>query len=270
MESAREIELATVKAKLDLLEVENKKRDASSAQQKNWISTITQSLLVPAAILALVLQFTEVGSGVANTEKAGAETEKIRVETLKARAELEKQLDELASAKSDGIKSYRKQVELIVPKLQQASESLKELQKSSDQNLITKLFAKYIIIVFIFHIIGLTFDIFAQIWNYIVTTGHVFVNRQINKINENLSDSQIKKRTARRYFMIYGITIASSLPNILRWSISLAVFIALFIPLFDETALALGSSVTFYDLWVDASAFRISKAINTLRDMLFP
>jgi hypothetical protein len=99
------VELAKIQARLDLMELERRKDAAAagSGQPKSWIGAITQFLVVPGAILALVLQFTQVTGGAADKEKSVAETEKIRVETLKTRADLEQQLDELAKAKGTNI-----------------------------------------------------------------------------------------------------------------------------------------------------------------------
>jgi putative exporter of polyketide antibiotics len=65
------------------------------------------------------------------------------------------------------------------------------------------------------------------------------------------------------------MTFIGAIPNILRWSIQISIFIALFVPLFDEIAASLGSDYRFRDLFRQAMHLDLSRVLTTLRSILF-
>lgn len=256
--------------KIERMELEQKRKEleASGKQpQKAWWVTIVEFLALPAAVIAIVAQLTGTLGTVHDQEKTQAETQKIRTEEIKTRAELEGLLDELAEKKQKGVESYRAEVEKTLPQLQDTLDRLRAINAQSDKALLERVLPKYILLWILFHAVGLFFDVIAQAWSALLasTTMAVFNRRRDGKFEEKKEARWDRIRRTTQWV----VTFAAMIPNVLRWSIQLSIFVALMVPLFNETAHLLGSDITFDHIIAAAKSLDLSGTISAMRELLF-
>jgi uncharacterized membrane-anchored protein YhcB (DUF1043 family) len=98
-------EIASLRLEQDKRELERQRRELEESKKaappKAWWASAVEILALPAAVIAIVVQFTNASSTVQTTAKTEAETAKIRVEEVKTRVELQKMLDDLAETKKE-------------------------------------------------------------------------------------------------------------------------------------------------------------------------
>ena len=263
-------ESAIFARKLELLELELKKRDLEAAAKapsaKPWWASTLEFLALPAAVIAIVLQLTQASGNVQTGAKTQAETAKIRVEEMKTRVELEKMLDDLAETKGKGVTAYREEVERAIPKLQDAIESLRRLETLASSQLLERSVAKFVLLWILFHAVGLVFDVIQQGWGTLFASLFLFVFARRPKDDSTSDHERHQKRL--KYAQI-SAALLSPVPNVLRWSIQLSIFFALMVPLFNEVALGLGSNTQFDTLVQQAKHLEISRALAMMKEVLF-
>jgi hypothetical protein len=256
--------------KVELLELELKKRDLEAAVKapsaKPWWASTLEFLALPAAVIAIVLQLTQASGNVQTGAKTQAETAKIRVEEIKTRVELEKMLNDLAETKGKGVTAYREEVEKTIPRLQETVERLRRLESLSSSALLERSLAKYVLLWVLFQAVGLVFDVVQQGWSTLLASFWVLAfSRQPRDEGKR---SYERHRKIQKYGQL-AAALLSSVTSILRGSIQLSIFVALMIPLFNEVALALGSSIHFDTLFAHAKHFQLAKALATMKEILF-
>ncbi|VVO50382.1 hypothetical protein PS862_00281 [Pseudomonas fluorescens] len=267
-QQAAEVERLSMKIERMKLEQKRKEVDAAAKPpQKAWWTSAIEFLALPAAVIAIVSQLTGTIGSVHDQEKTQAETQKIRTEEVKTRAELEGLLDDLAQKKQAGVESYRAEIEKTLPQLQDTLTRLRSIKADSDRAILERALPKYILLWVLFHAVGLIFDVIAQAWSALLTSASMAVfNRR------RPSDSNAKKIARWDQVMRttqWIIAFAGMIPNILRWSIQLSIFLALMVPLFNETAHLLGSDTTFDSIVELAKHLDLSGIIEKMREIMF-
>lgn len=108
---------------------------------------------------------------------------------------------------------------------------------------------------------------------------HLIINSTFERIVGNhgsrplfkilpIANTRIIKAIFSRSSIQWIISIISIMPNILRWAISVSLFIACAIPLFDAYAESLGSSVRFAEIADEARKFDFSAVIRIVQKLL--
>lgn len=268
--STTSTEVLRLERKIEILELEQKRRDLEVEKRqapKPWWTSAIEFLALPAAIIAIVVQLTGALGTVTEQEKTKAETEKIRTEEVKTRAELQGIVDDLAEKKRKGVESYRSEVEKALPQLESTLAKLKSINTESDKAVLQTILPKYILLWIAFHAVGLLADVISQIWSAMLSSVAIaiFTRRRDKKLTRA---QELRWRTIERGTQ-WSVAILGPAPNILRWSIQLSLFVALMIPLFDETAHLLGSSFVFEDLLDSAKSADLQGILLKLQNILF-
>src|SRR5215213_3343048 len=153
-----------LRQKLDLIITQNQ---LAHAQQKPddpksgpWYTTLIQFLALPAAVLALYIQWDQATSPIQET-KTIAETEKIRTEELRARAELEKLLGELEKRARPSSGTGNVELEASISRVENALQNINRIQQTTQTTQFLFVFSQYIFIWALFHVAGLLFDIIS-------------------------------------------------------------------------------------------------------------
>lgn len=264
-------EIAALRMDQDKRDLERQRRELDEAKKKPpakpWWASAVEILALPAAVVAIVVQFTNASSTVQTTAKTEAETAKIKVEEVKTRVELQKMLDDLAETKKKGVTAYREEIERTLPQLQQTIERLRVVESQSKSVALERSFAKYILLWVLFHFIGLIFDIVSQFWSALWSGISTFVSTIRFKDKNGREDYEKQRRisNAMRWIQL----LAYPIPSILRWSLQLSILLALMIPLFNEVALAIGSQTSFDVVVFQAKHLDIGGALSTMKTILF-
>ncbi len=256
--------------KLEVLELEQRKRDAeavSRPQAKPWWASAVEFLALPAAVLALVAQFTATVGTTPETEKTQAETVKIRTEEVKTRAELEGLLNELAEKKRRGVESYRAEIEKTLPRLEETLAKLKAVDDQSRATFVGRILPKYILLWILFNAVSLVMDIVTQIWSTLL--GGIAIAIFSRGSTERLTRDEREwwRKVHRTTQWIFALL--APVPNILRWSIQLSIFLALMLPLFNETTQVLGSALSFSEVVDSARRLDLQGALEQMHAVLF-
>lgn len=269
--SALAKEIAALRLEQDRREIERQRRELEESKKsppaKPWWASAIEILALPAAVIAIVVQFTNASSNVQTTAKTEAETAKIRVEEIKTRVELQKMLDDLAETKKKGVNAYREEIERTLPQLQQTIERLRVVESQSKSVVLERSIAKYILLWVLFHFVGLIFDIISQIWSALLNGISTLIGTVRFKNKEGREDYERRRRLsdAVQWFQL----VLHPIPSILRWSLQLSIFIALVIPLFNEVSLAIGSRTSFDVVMAQARELEVSAALSTMKQLLF-
>ncbi|WP_457798922.1 hypothetical protein [Methylocystis sp. S23] len=262
--------------KIELLELELKKRDVEAAAKspaaKPWWSSLVEILALPAAIIAIVFQLTQMSGNVQTEAKTEAETSKIRVEEIKTRAELQEILDTLAEKKQKGVVAYRDEIEKTIPKLQETVDRLRTANLLAAPGLLGRSLAKFVLLWILIHAVSLAFDVISQIWGAFISSLSIFSNGMAEKLvkgRDKYGNVDYKKVNKIRSMISLFTVMLSFVPSILRWSIQISIFLALFIPLFDEIILALGSNRSFNEVLTLAKQYDLSGMLAVMKEILF-
>lgn len=264
-------EIAALRTDQDKRDIERQRRELEEAKKKPtakpWWASAVEILALPAAVIAIVVQFTNASSTVQTTAKTEAETAKIRVEEVKTRVELQKMLDDLAETKKKGVTAYREEIERTLPQLQQTIERLRYVESQSKSVALERSLAKYVLLWVLFHFVGLIFDIISQVWSALWSSISTFTSsiRLKNKDGREDYDRQRRLLNVMRWVQL----LAYPIPSILRWSLQLSIFIALMIPLFNEISLAIGSQTSFDVVISQAKQLEVGAALSTMKTILF-
>lgn len=157
------IENAILAKRVELLELEARTSSASvPPAAKNWRSMIVEFLVLPAAVIAIVVNITQVTGNLGSAQKTEAETQQIKTAEIKTRVEIEQLLEGLAEKKTQGIKAYQKELDSTIPRLKDAVQKLREIENASAKQPVITLLAKSAALAIVFHSIGLIFDIITS------------------------------------------------------------------------------------------------------------
>jgi hypothetical protein len=245
-------------------ELEDSKRSAPS---KPWWASAVEILALPAAVIAIVVQFTSASGNVQTTAKTEAETAKIKVEEVKTRVELQKMLDDLAETKKQGVTAYREEIERTLPQLQQTIERLRVVESQSKAVALERSFAKYVLLWVLFHFVGLIFDIVSQVWSALLNSVSTLVRTIKFRDKNGREDYERQRRLSN--VIAWAQLVLYPVPSILRWSLQLSIFIALMVPLFNEVSLAIGSQTSFEVVMDQGKHLEIGAALSTMKQLLF-
>lgn len=238
------------------------KADLQKEQKQPWWTILTAILGIPGLIFLMYLQFSQSGQAKAETQKSIAETEKVRTEELKARTELQGELDTLAEKKGQGFAAYQKQLNESLPKLQETLERLNAANVAK-QTVNRDLLIQYVVLwVFVWGI-GLLLDFISILWNWILSIAVTLLYS-----SEPERESRFAKRLKRLVRVL--VPFFSPLPQVLRLSVQIFVFFALFAPLFDQTAAAVGSATKFRTVANSVKSLRFGDAVGQVKGVIFP
>jgi hypothetical protein len=264
-------EIASLRLEQDKRELERQRRELEESKKaappKAWWASAVEILALPAAVIAIVVQFTNASSTVQTTAKTEAETAKIRVEEVKTRVELQKMLDDLAETKKKGVTAHREEIERTLPQLQQTIERLRAVESQSKAVTLECRLAKYVLLWVLFHFVGLVFDIISQVWSALLSSAWTFLRSIRFKDKSGREDFERQRRLSN--LVSWAQLFLYPVPSILRWSLQLSIFIALMIPLFNEAAVAIGSRTSFDMVLEQARHLEVGAALSTMKQILF-
>lgn len=269
--SALASQLAAFRMEQERRDLERERREMEESKKKPaakpWWASVAEILALPAAIIAIVVQFTSASSNVQTAAKTEAETEKTKVDTIKTRVELQKMLDDLAETKKKGVVAYREEIERTLPQLQQTIERLRVVESQSKAVTLDRSLAKYILLWVLFHFVGLIFDIVTQVWAALLSSISTLTSSIRFKTKDGRVDYDRQLRVAN--FTRWVHLVLFPVPSVLRWSLQLSIFIALVVPLFDEVSLAIGSRTSFDVVLAQARQLDVGAALSTMKQLLF-
>ncbi|MGJ7488600.1 hypothetical protein ACSFA2_25265 [Variovorax sp. LT2P21] len=269
--SALAKEIASLRLEQEKRDLERQRRELEESKKKPpakpWWASALEILALPAAVIAIVVQFTNASSTVQTTAKTEAETAKIKVEEIKTRVELQKMLDDLAETKKKGVTAYREEIERTLPQLQQTIERLRVVESQSKAAALERSIAKYILLWVLFHFVSLIFDIVSQVWSALWSSVSALVSTVRFKNQDGREDYDRQRRLSN--VTRWAQLVLYPVPSVLRWSLQLSIFIALVIPLFNEVALAIGSRTSFDVVVAQARQLEVGAALSTMKQLLF-
>ncbi|OOG11272.1 hypothetical protein [Pseudomonas sp. C9] len=264
METPPGSETERLKLRIEVLELELRKQSATPPLDSWWAKWIN-FLILPAAILGIVLQLTQASGDIKTQTKTDAETIKTKAETTKSLLETEKLQIELAELRQKGTAVPREEFEKLVPRLEASVGQLRTFQSQVQAIAFIQTLGKFIILWILFHAIGLIFDIFNQFWGPMVVGSYMFAIRD----RDNLTARQRQYQKIVRKAGQWLVMALNAIPEVLRWSLQLSIFVALMIPLFNEVIRGFGSSLTFDTVIVQAQDLGIGQALAELKAILF-
>lgn len=255
--------------KLDVISLKIEKRElqegAGGQEKKTWWTTLTQILGIPAIVVAILLQVAQTTQTGSDTVKTEAEAAKLRAEELKTRAELEILLDEIAAKKEKGIAEYRKEIERTLPKLEATIGRLNQVASLAPPPTEQHVFSRYVILWAAFIGISLIFDIISQIWSTLLASTFAIVY-QISRKKER--KEVVERRERLRRIVQHAAPFLTPLPNIIRWAVTVSLFLAVVVPFFDSVAGELGSGVRFANIAESVGNLDFAEAISKLREII--
>jgi hypothetical protein len=232
--AATELAAERIAINLDRVALRLEKLESQAGKDKPekpnpWYLVVVQFLGIPAALLALTLQFYQVRDTGVNRDKTVAETQKINAEELKTRAELQKALDDIAEKRALGMDAYNKALDQSLPKIREALQNLNALRESASFNLAQKLLVKFIIIWVVFQGLGLVQDMVGQIVGVVFTSSYQLIMR-----------TRIKETTKAIFTTLFPLTLY--IPSILFWAVRLFLFGVIVMPFVYEVVVVIGGN----------------------------
>jgi len=227
---------------------------------EGWIKNITLLLSIPGIIVVLFIQLRQPENVKADTESKLADARQKNAQALKTEQEIKFALDTVLNQKSKEAEAYR---DLLNDKLPQLQDVVTRFENANLQKQNQQLIYKYIIVWVIFVGLGWFFGLFSTFWSSLIGATYFFFLRRSDKIKNN------KSRERTRNISQYLMLILSPLPTIIKIIIEISIFVAVMIPIFNETAALLGSDKSFTDVLQNFSHFEINKAIDDVRSILF-
>lgn len=253
------IEIKQLKLKIEESKQQdkNKEKETTSTKFENWIKNLSMLLGIPGIIVALLFQINQAKGSDAQVEKTRAETEQIRLNTLKQKTEFI--LDTLINNKTKNIEEYKTLINKELPKLNQ---TILQLEQATIRQQNQNLFFKYIILWIVFIGIGFFTGIVSTFWSSLLNVSRQLIYQRLRSVN---SKRQQKFFNAAEISMNF----LSPLPTIIDLFLRLSLFIALLIPLFNETALLLGATTDFSQVFDKIKNWQFSQAVQELKTILF-
>jgi hypothetical protein len=220
---------ARLSDKIDALNAKIEKLTEGKPPDKPmWYTVLVNFIALPAAILAIVIQWGQISSSGGERAKTAAETTKLDIETLKTRAELEKTLDDLSAKRATGVDAYRDALEAAIPKIQKSLSELNILTKVVKPDIGLKIISRFILLWAIFIGISLIFDIFAHVIGAFTSSLYTWVYSR--------PDISQPWKSA----VSYAQPVFLYIPIFFSWYVRWIVFFVLVIPFITELAGYLG------------------------------
>lgn len=273
---SHQIEALSTRIEILTLKLEKQSLDSPDKDKpkKSWWTTAVEIVGLPAAILAILFQFSQTAVNFSQPAKTAAETEKIRTEELKLRVELQKQLDELSEKKTKNVTAYEKEFENALPRIEETISKLNQVQQQSSSLSLDRSIAKYLVIYVVFFGIGLFFSIVSHVWSTLLSSirNSIYAFYMYKRIegDPKSQDHARKRRERIQKILPFADSILSQVPYIAEWSVRVAVFVALLIPFFNELAVYLGSTETYDSIMQSVRSANVGEAIARVKNMLFP
>ncbi|WP_439585164.1 hypothetical protein [Dyadobacter bucti] len=248
--------------KLQLGQLEN---SVKKPTPKKWWATSIEFLALPGAILAIVLQLTNVSDKISPADKTN--TVITNTEILKSIVKSQNLLDDLVTKQKSGTVANNKELENGISEIRKNLTLLQNSQSGALDGRVARSIAKYVLLWVLFHAIGLCFDIIFQVWSTLLQS----ISNVIYNLKFKGEDGRTNYDKRDKFISYYRWVevIIRPVPNILRWSLQLSIFITLMIPLFNELASTLGASSSFETVLAHAKKFEISEALALMRLILF-
>jgi hypothetical protein len=237
------------------------KQPATPAKE-NWRSIVVQIIAVPAALIALFLQFNQAKNLPVDREKEVAEIAKTRTEELKTRAELQGILDGLAEKRGKSLTEYQRQLNDNLPRLEAVLGRMRDLNETSRADSAFQLLMRYVLLYIFWNAIRLVFNAVHAIWGPLIGTVTVALrNRAYNAMRKGL---KVRWEPLINLFSV----IVAPLPSVVHTVIEVAFFVAVLWPLFDLLSASLGSGVRFQQIAASFAHLNFTQAIIMLKSII--
>jgi hypothetical protein len=236
----------------------NKKPEKEVSKLETWIKNLSLLLGIPGIIVALIFQLSQTKGSAALTEKTLAETEQIKINTLKQKTDIV--LDSLINLKTQNLQEYKTIINSELPKLR---ETISQLEKVNIQRQNQNTVFKYIVVYIVFVGVGFFFSMVSTFWSSLLGVLMRFIYKKTQDSYKHKGQKRLKN------FAEIGLYVLGPLPTILELFVGLSLFIALLIPLFNETAVLLGSNTNFSDVFENVKSWNFSEAVKQIREILF-
>ncbi|HEY4939871.1 MAG TPA: hypothetical protein VII56_00465 [Rhizomicrobium sp.] len=242
-----------------------------------WWEFLTKFLGLPAVVLGLVLTFTQILSGSkteatstvlsnAQTASANADANKLNAETLKLKLEI----DDLTRKQATGHKLTETDADRLLTKVQDVLTHPPAISQPF------RIIWKYIAISLFLIGLGLVFQVIYTVWATLINSveNWLYNSLKVDWTSEESDDDRKKNQERqKRYEKLrkiwrYAVGFISPLPSVLDWAIRLSVFVAVALPLFDETAASLGSNIRSSQIIRAARGIDVVGAIGALKNVV--
>lgn len=251
--------LEQISTQLKLLEIKTQDRAEAPQKPESWRSIVVQVIAIPAALVALFLQFGQAKDLPLQKDKTVAEISKTQTEELKTRAELQQLLDQLAEKKGQGIAVYQQQLDESLPKINATLDRISGLNRSLRSESSLTLLMKYVVLYIFWNALRLVFSAIGMVWNPMIA-GFLIT------IRSRLSKSRYRERWTR--LLDVSTIILAPLPNIAFTVIEIGFFVVVLWPLFDQLAASLGTDVRFQEIASRIVHLHFGQAIGLLRQVI--
>jgi len=249
------------------LEYELKKKQLAdfgkppAASPKSWWVIVVEFLGIPAAVIGLAVGITTASGNRATEAKTVAETVQIKAAMSKA-AETEKLASDLSTKQKEGPRAFEQAVTQNAEQIKDALERLQTLEEQSARVNVQRSVLKFVLLWILFNIVGLGFDVLGSVWGTATSTVIYTLMSFFPKMLES------REGKPPRLFPAV-VLILGQVPNILKWSIQLSIFVTLLGPLFNEIAVSFGSQTTFADVLAEAKHLHFGAMLSAMRQLLF-
>jgi hypothetical protein len=285
-EVVRKEDLERLALQLQSLSLDFKQQSIADAHKpqapKTWWETAIQFLGLPVVVLGLVLTFSQIRREQAVPTLTSAEARKADADANKANAEAAKlnlELAELQRKQALGRNVELAEIDRLIPRLRtELQQSMQQQQQNQRSGL--PLVLKYVILSIAWMSIGLITTPFGLLWSSLVNvTSQLLFSSQERSTPEEKPDEDHDRYRARRdqhrsrWRRIHRVWHLATLflhpvPAVLDWSLRFLLFVAVAVPLFDQTAAYFGSPTHFADVAERLLSFDLSGAIAKIRDFI--
>ncbi|MFD2937084.1 hypothetical protein [Spirosoma flavum] len=250
----------TLERLTDKIDANSKANKAGFAEKlEGWIKNLTLFLSIPGIVVVLFIQLKQPENVTADTQAKLADARQKNAEALKLENEIQLSFDSIKRKSSKDVAAYNELLDDKLPKLQNIISRFETVRiQNQSQNLIFK----YIILWIIFVGLGWFFGLFSTFWSSLIALAFFILNKRAEKIKIE------KNRKRFRNISQYSIIILSPLPTILKIIVEISIFFALMIPIFNETAILLGSDKSFQSVSKEFSKFHIEAAIDSVKQII--
>jgi hypothetical protein len=257
------------------IEIELKKKELADfgkppvAPRRAWWTVTVELLGVPVTVLGLVVAFTTASGNRTTQQKTVAEIAQIRANL--AKADTSKLAADLSAKQKEGPKAFDQAVAQNADKIQLALERLQQLEQQAVQINIQRAVLKFVLLWILFNVMGLIFDVLSRAWNTALGTLFYGFNAWIqNRGRERENDQRSNLWRSRYERLAPGLfLVLNPLPDVLRWSIQLSIFVVLLAPLFNEIAASFGSRITFSDVLQQGQNLNVGAMLSMMKQILF-
>jgi hypothetical protein len=273
-------DIALINQKIErLLDRTERLKEEKKKEEGSWLGTAAQVIGIPAAIVAVMMNFGQVGKTDAETTKITAETKKVEAETLKTRAELEN----LSRTLQQRTPSANPEVDRLLSQVSDTVAKLDQIRSASLQSVIADILLKYIFLFAAFKLFYFGTSIFSRLWDVftrlIADSTRFFIrrrrqhlekqNRQMPIGNGTVDHYERMQRLSRFESMTYTIVGYSFwIPQFAIMILEFILIISFIVPLFLETGAALGKLPEATMALERARKFELGGSYEALRSVL--